>query len=331
VTFESPLLLLTLAVVPLALAGYLLLERRRARFAVNFTNVEVLAAVADEAPAWRRQLPAALLLLALTALCIGIARPAISLNAAQEKATVVLVVDTSGSMKSKDVRPSRLEAAKAAIRQFVDRVPDKLQVGIVSFSDEPQVVTAPTTDRKLLLEGVDLLAPGFGTAIGDALARTVELVSAPEGAEGGQDGAATSPDSKDKPLASILLLSDGFQTRGLISPLEGAERAKKQGMPVYTIALGTPDGTIEIVRDGERAIVPVPPDPVTLNQIAETTGGEFFDAPDAVRLQAVYEQLGSEVGRANEWREATVAFVGGAVALLLGAGILSGLWLPRLP
>ena len=331
-TFSSPWWLLSLLVVPLALAGYLWLQRRRARYAVSFTNLGVLESVVEETPSWRRWLPLALLLAALASLCVAVARPNVTLAAPQERANVVLVVDTSGSMRAQDVAPTRLGAAKEAIRTFLDRVPDELRVGIVSFSDEPQVVVPPTTDRGLLEAGVDLLSPGFGTAIGDAIVRAVEVGLAVE-AEGGERPAPAADGSGTgvQPLTAIMMLSDGFQTRGFVEPLDGAQQAADQHMPVYTIALGTDEGTIEVFRFGQRQTVPVPPDRQTLAAIAEATGGQYFDAFDADKLRSVYEQLGSEVGRIEKPREATVAFVLGGVVLLLAGGLLSGVWLPRLP
>ena len=329
-SFASPWWLLTLLVVPAALAGSLWLQRRRARYAVSFTNLGVLETVVERTPSWRRWLPLGLLLAALASLCVAVARPNVTLASPQERATVVLVVDTSGSMRAKDVAPTRLGAAKEAIRTFLGKVPDELRVGIVSFSDEPQVVVPPTTDRELLDAGVDLLSPGFGTAIGDAIVRAVEVGLSVE-AEGGRQPAAGAGVDGEKPLTAILMLSDGFQTRGFVEPLDGARQAADQRMPVYTIALGTDEGTIEVFRFGQRQTVPVPPDRQTLTAIAEATGGEYFDAVDADRLRSVYDELGSEVGRVEKPREATVAFVLGGVVLLLAGGVLSGIWLPRLP
>lgn len=327
-SFEAPLLLLSLVVVPVALAVYLLLQRGPSRYAVRYSNLDVLASVAGGSSSWVRHLPAALLLASLAALCVALARPTVTVAAPQEQATVVLVVDVSGSMRAKDVTPSRLEAAKEAMRTFVDKVPKKVRVSLVAFSDGPEVVTPPTTDRELLDQGVDYLTPGFGTAIGDAIARAVE-VAAPPSEEGTPTQAPRTSDGK--PLSAILLLSDGAQTRGTLSPGEGASRAEQAKVPVYTIALGTDSGTIEVFRFGEQRTIPVPPDRVTLRQIAEATGGEYYDAADAERLQSVYERLGSQVGRADEQREVSVGFLAGGAALLLGAGVLAGLRLPRLP
>ena len=160
-SFEAPLLLLGLLVVPLAGLGYWLLQRRPPRYAVRYTNLEVLAGVAGGRRAWRRHVPAALLLASLAALCVAFARPTVTVRVPNEKASVVLLVDVSGSMRASDVKPTRLAAAKRAMLSFLDQAPDSLRIGVVSFSDEPAVIVAPTTDRKVLAKGIDLLRPGL--------------------------------------------------------------------------------------------------------------------------------------------------------------------------
>lgn len=331
-SFEAPVWLLTLLLVPLALGGYLYLERRRARYAVSFTNVGVLAEVVERRSAWRRYLPLGFLLAAIGALCIAVARPTVSLAAPEDRASVILVVDVSGSMRAEDVAPTRLDAARGAIRSFMDKSPDGLRIGLIAFSDEPQVIVPPTRDRELLDQGVELLTPGFGTAIGDAVVRAVELGQAVQNADAEAAPPEPSPTGEVKePLTAILLLSDGSQTRGFVEPLDSAAEAKANNMPVYTISLGTDEGTIEVFRFGELQIIPVPPDRQTLAQIAEQTGGQYFDAPDADQLKSVYEKLGSEVGRVDEPRQATVGFVLAGAALLVAAAVFSGVWIPRLP
>ena len=219
----------------------------------------------------------------------------------------------------------------------------------------------PTTDHGLVRESVDVLG-GFqvygGTAIGDAIAAAVELGEQTVGPSrpGAQTIAYTAAPAQREGLVSILFLSDGAQTRGVLQPWEGAERAKEAGYPVYTIALGTPNGVLRL--DGRwrggfgfgppgsqgppggqptpgnpfgRREIPVPPDPDTLRAIAETTGGEFSEARTAEALEVAYEKLGSSLGREPGETEVTFAFVGAAAALLLAAGILSALWSPRLP
>jgi Ca-activated chloride channel family protein len=332
-SFEAPALLLSLLVVPLAAVGYWLLQRRPPRFAVRYTNLEVLAGVASRRRAWRRHVPAALLLASIAALCVAFARPTVTVKTPNERASVVLVVDTSGSMRATDVEPTRLAAAKRAMRSFLERAPDSLRVGVVSFSDEAQVVVSPTVDRAQLSQGIDVLGPGFGTAIGDALARAVELARTATG-QSGEGGGAEPPavkDAKGRSLASILLLSDGAQTRGLLSPGQGAERAQAAGIPVFTVALGTDGGTILAGPPGQEQVIPVPPDRETLAAIAEYTGAESFDAQSADALEKVYAGLGSRVGRQDKPREVTAVFVAAGALLLAGAAGLALVGAPRLP
>lgn len=332
-SFEAPALLLSLLVVPVAAVGYWLLQRRPPRYAVRYTNLEVLAGVASRRHAWRRHVPAALVLASLAALCVAFARPTVTVKAPNERASVVLVVDTSGSMRATDVKPTRLAAAKRAMRSFLERAPDSLRVGVVSFSDEAQVVVSPTVDRAQLTQGIDVLGPGFGTAIGDGLARAVELARTATGQSG--DGAVASPpvvkDDQGRSLASILLLSDGAQTRGLLSPGQGAERAQAAGIPVFTVALGTDGGTILAGPPGQEQVIPVPPDRETLAAIAEYTGAESFDAQSADALEKVYAGLGSRVGRDDRPREVTAVFAAAGALLLAGAAGFALLGAPRLP
>ncbi len=347
-TFERPLLLLTLLVVPLAVALYVLAERRRMRYAIRFTNLDVLASVVGGRYR-RRFVPLALFLLALAALCIGMARPRHTTLVARDRATVILVIDVSRSMESKDVKPNRIGAAAAAVRTFLGRVPDGLQVGLIAFAGDPAVAAPPTTNHDLVRKSLDTIEwfPSFGgTAIGDALAAAVKLGQQAVGGDNGNLAAATTaaPETQTHGLVSILFLSDGAQTRGELEPLEGADLAKAAGIPVYTVALGTPNGVLNFGAGGGGGgggggfpgqfggrRVPVPPDPETLRAIAARTGGQFFAAQSAKSLQSAYSKLGSRLGRKPGQSEITYAFLAAAALLLVAAGLLSALWSPRLP
>lgn len=320
---EWPIALLALLLVPLVLGGYLLVERRQARYAVRYTNIEVLASVAGTSR-WRSWLPVALVLLALTSAVAALSRPEARLSVSSEQASIALVVDMSGSMAAQDVKPTRLAAAEEAIRRFLADLPKRYRVGLVVFSSEPYVASPLTLDRKLLLQSLQFgNAPGQGTAIGDALARSVELLEPPSAAGG--SGATVAP--SDRPLSAILMLSDGAQTSGLLAPLQGAARARSFDIPVYTVALGTPGGVLTI-RGFTR---PVPPDPTTLREIAQTTHGEFFATQSQSKLNAVYENLASRLGHKKQWRELTSGFVALAALLALVAAGLSLRWSERLP
>ena len=346
-SFERPWLLLTLLAVPVVVALYLLAERRRMRYAIRFTNVDILAGVM-RGRLWRQYVPLALFLLALAALCLGFARPQRTTLVPKDRATVILVVDVSRSMEAKDVKPSRIGAATAAVRLFLDKVPERLQVGLIAFAGDPAVAAPPTTDHGLVREALDTLQwyPSFGgTAIGDALAEAVRIgQEAVGGGNGNLASVTAAPAENTKGLVSILFLSDGAQTRGQLLPLEGADRAKSAGIPVYTVALGTANGTLRFGYGGgtqapqgfpggfgQGRRVPVPPDPETLRAIANRTGGQFFAARDADALKSAYSKLGSRLGRKPGKSEVTYGFLAAAAALLLGAGLLSAAWSPRLP
>jgi Ca-activated chloride channel family protein len=321
-SFDSPFALLALLIVPAALLGYVILQRRRTRYALRFTNLDVLGRVVDGATAWRSRLVLALLLAALTVLCVGVARPIVTTVDTQKGATVVLVVDTSRSMMASDVTPTRLGAAKAAMRRFLVRVPGPVRVGLISFSDEPQVIVSPTTDHRRVRNGVDQLTLGGGTAIGDSIARAVAVGRPP-----GKPAPAGA-----RPTTAIVLVSDGSQTRGVLTPLEGARRALRANMPVFTIALGTDNGTVELrTIDERKRIATSPPDRATLGSIATTTRGGFFEAPSAGRLETIYGDLGAGVFRVDRRHELTVGFVDAGLILFAAAAVLSGAWLPRLP
>ena len=341
-SFERPLLLLTLLAIPLAVGVYLLAERRRMRYAIRFTNLDVLAGVMG-GRLWRRYVPPVLFLLALAALCVGVARPQRTTLVPRDRATVILVVDVSRSMEAKDVKPTRIGAAQQALRTFLKHVPSRLQIGLIAFAGEPAVAVPPTADHQLVREALDTIRwfPSFGgTAIGDALAEAVRLgQQAVSGQSGNLASVTAAGPVVPKGLVSILFLSDGAQTRGELEPLQGAERARTAGIPVYTIALGTPNGTLDFgfrppsggFPGGPGRRVPVPPDPTTLRAIADRTGGQFFAARTSESLQSAYKKLGSRLGRKPGRSEITYAFLLGAAALLVAAGVLSSLWSPRLP
>ena len=336
-TFSNPWLLLTLLVLPAPYLGYRLAERRRMRYAVRFTNLEVLAGVVGKR-SWRRLVAPLLFALAVASLLVALARPNWKRMIPSERATVILVIDASGSMQARDVKPTRLEAAQDAVRTFLKKAPKQVRIGLVVFAGEPQVAAPPTTDRALVEQAVDEIGffPGFGgTAIGDALGEAVQLglqaIDNPSGNRNLAAVAAAPAPKVPKGLVSILFLSDGKQTRGLLQPLEGADKARAVGFPVYTVALGTRNGTLTRGFGPFSRQIPVPPDPETLHSIAERTGGKFFNADSTDALQSAYAKLGSSLGRTPGKTEVTFAFLLGGIALLLAAGVASAAFAPRFP
>jgi Ca-activated chloride channel family protein len=320
-SFATPLILWGLLLIPVGLVAYWLVQRRRIKYAARFTNLDLLANVVDASPGRRRHLPALFALAALAALIVAMARPQTVVAVPRDDATVVLTMDSSASMTATDVPPTRLEAAKSASSSFLDRLPERFRTGLVSFSSTVSVLQEPTEDRDAVRSSLDAIEGDVGTALGDAIVESVAL--APDPDEQGQAGG--------KPLFAILLLSDGANSVGR-EPLEVLDEAKQAGVPIYTIAFGTPQGTVEITNDaGFTQTYNVPPDPDTLRRVAEETGGRFFEAPTEADLEAVYREIGSQVSYEDEHRELTAAFAGaGAVFLLLGAG-LSALWFGRIP
>jgi Ca-activated chloride channel family protein len=323
-SFAWPLALLSLALIPVLVLAYMLIQRRRVKYAVRFTNLDLLANVVDRSPGWRRHVPPVFALAALAALLVALARPETTIAVPRDEASVVLAIDVSGSMMATDVPPTRLDAAKEAASSFVNRLPERFGVGLVSFSTAATSLADTTEDREEILDDITGLEAHTGTAIGDAIASALDL--APKDEEGevptGTDG---------KPLVSILLLSDGASTQG-ISTDDAIGLATEAGIAVHTIALGTDSGTVTIPNQlGEPQTVSVAPDRETLQTIAEDTGGEYFDAPTEDDLNAVYEAIGSQVAWEEEKQEVTVAFAGAGAALLLLASGLSALWFGRLP
>ena len=319
-SFATPLLLLGLLLLPALVLAYRRLERRPSKYAVRYTNLDVLAGVVDATRSWRRHAGLALFLLALAALLVGFARPSMNRLADREEATIVLVIDVSGSMQAEDVEPTRLEAAQAVVRDFLKGLPKRFQVGVVAFSETAEVAAPATDDRQLAIDAIDYLYPQRGTAIGDALARGVEVARAAEPGQGGVE----------RP-AAILMLSDGSQTEGILLPTEGSARAKSFKIPVFTVALGTPEGVVEFTRFGGTRIIPVPPDKETMRQIAATTGGRYFEAKNVGDLREAYDKMGSLVSKVERKQEVTFAFLAGGLLLLLGAAATAVVTFPRLP
>ena len=314
-SFASPWSLLWLIAIPVVVGLYLLRERRRERYAGRWGTPGLLPNLVDRAPGRRRHLPVAILLVSLAALIVGVARPHANLTVGREEATVLIAVDTSRSMGATDVYPTRLAAAQNAANRLVDRVPKKFRIGVVSFSSRAQLGVAPTEDRSLVRQAIATLKPGEGTAIGDAV-----LLSARLGLrQRTSDGVV--------PPTAVLLISDGARDGGRTAPRAAAQRARALHVPVYTVALGTPNGTVRHpLPGGYTEILRVPPSPATMQLIARTSGGQFLRTTTDKQLRKVYEDLGSRLGHKTISREITDLFAGGAGALILVGTGLSVLW-----
>ncbi|HEY7629469.1 MAG TPA: VWA domain-containing protein [Thermoleophilaceae bacterium] len=317
-SFASPLVLLGLLGLPL-LAGYYLLEQRgRVAAAAAFASPAVQASVAPRRPRWRRHLPMLAILAAIALLIVAAAKPQRTVAVPVERASIMLATDVSGSMTAKDVPPTRLQAAKDAARKFVAQVPPKVNVGVMAFNDIARVLQSPTTDRTTVNAAITGMASSGGTATGNAIDTAVGVLNRTPKLNG------------KRPPAAIVLLSDGASTRGR-DPVAAAQAARKLHIPVYTIALGTPEGTITVPRRGGGTVTQhVPPDPASLRQIARASGGASFTVQTAAGLKQVYEKLGSQLGHKKEKQQITTAFAGGAAVLLLAGLAMSLGWFGRL-
>ena len=356
--FAAPILLLGLLLVPLALVVYRIVQRRRSRYPVRFTNVDLLGNLVPRTPAWRRHVPPALYLGAIAALVLALARPSMLVAVPREEATIILTMDVSGSMKAVDVEPSRLAAAQKAASDFIDQLPAAFKVGLVAFSTAPRILVDPTTDRAVLHQALDNLRAVGGTALGDAITTSLEAAGLdPAGASSGPSaspdpsaspstGPSASPSASatpapsasgdtgtpSQPIVATVLLSDGANSTGQMEPVAAAEQAAALGVPVYTIALGTAEGVVEVQDDqGFPHILNVPPDTDTLAAIAETTGGRFFQAPTAQDLAQIYQSLGSRIGYTNEEQEVTQWFAAAGLLLVVAGAGLAAHWFNRFP
>jgi Ca-activated chloride channel family protein len=318
-SFQQPLFLLLLLLLPAVVGLYLLGERGRGRAAERFSSPKLTASVAPLRPGPRRHAPMLLYGLALAALTLALARPEATVAVSEERAAVVLATDTSGSMAAHDVPPSRIEAVRKAALDFLDRAPKDLRVGTVVFNHQVRRIEPPSTDREAVRKVTEALRPSGGTATGEALASSLAVLERARGR------------TRPRPPAAVILISDGASTHGR-DPIPLARRAKRLKIPIYTVALGTDEGTIEVRdRNGILQQRAVPPDRATMRAIAKITKGRTFNASEGNEVSDVYKRLGSQVAKKDEQRQVTAAFAGGAAILLLAGGLLSLGWFGRLP
>jgi Ca-activated chloride channel family protein len=316
VSFATPIWLLGLALVPLALLAYQASRRRGSRYAVRYTAMPALKVAAGAVPAWRRHLPAALALAALAALVLALAKPQKTVAVPVERASIMLVTDHSRSMSATDVEPDRLSAAQRAARTFLNTLPDQVRVGAVAFSDTPDAVQAPSSDHDDARRIVDGQVADGATATGAALEVAIDALKNDK-----QNG--------KRPPSAIVLLSDG-KTTVPPDPVPVARTAGQLKIPIYTVALGTRDATVPNPNPFGTPLL-VAPDPETLRQIAQVSGGKAFTAEDSDSLKSIYKTLGSQLGTKTQKKQITATFAIGGLVLLLGAAVSSLRWAGRLP
>jgi Ca-activated chloride channel family protein len=321
VSFANPYVLLALLALPLLAVAYLAEQRRRRLVARAFAVEKLQPSVAPRRPRWRRHMPVLAFALALAILVAAAAKPQRTIATPIERASIMLATDVSGSMTARDVAPNRLVAAKRAARAFLDKVPARVNVGVMGFNQAPAVLSSPSTDREAARAAIASMQSHGGTATGEAIASAVTSL---------RTAHASGSSTKKPPPAAIVLLSDGAATSGR-DAVAAAKAAGDAGVRVYTVALGTPNGTITVRdRNGATVTKPVPPDPAALGRIAAASGGKSFTAETADGLSQVYQQLGSQLGHKLQKREITAAFAGGGLALMLLGGVMSLGWFGRL-
>jgi Ca-activated chloride channel homolog len=322
VSFGLPLLLLFLLAVPASAALLVVLERRRQRRGTAWAPAALLPNMTTKPRQVHRHLPTALLLLGIALLLVGFARPKATYHVKAQEATLVLVLDESGSMAATDANPTRFAAAKAIVRRFIAEAPKGYRLALVTFSDHVAVSAAPTLSLDAVANALARAHTGpQGTALADAVARAVRVASLVKGSVPGH-----------RPPAAIVVISDGGQTAGRVSPEQAAAAALKAKIPVSTILVGTPDGAVQQkLKGGFTERIQVPAQPQTLETIARGSAGRFTGGVAAVDVKGAYAELGSRTGKRKKTIEVSAAAAGGGLAFVLVGGLLSGLWFRRIP
>ncbi len=315
-SFAAPLVLLALLGLPVLVVLYCLEQRRRRSAAAAFAAPALQPSVVPRRPGWRRHVPLATAALALALLVVAAAKPQRTVAVPVERAAVMLASDVSGSMTATDIEPSRLVAAKRAATRFADDVPERVNVGVLAFNSTPRVLQSPTRDREVVKAAIAGMQPSGGTATGEAIASATSSLRP--------------ANTRRRSPAAILLLSDGKSTSGR-DAVAAAREAARLKVPVYTIVLGTDEGTITVPRaSGGTATRKVPPDPESLAQIARASGGRAYTAQNATDLKEIYQSLGSQLGHEKKKREVTSAVTGGGLFLMLVGVAMSLRWFGRL-
>jgi Ca-activated chloride channel homolog len=314
-SFQSPWLLLGLLAIPLLIGLYLTSQQRRRAYAVRFTNLALLNQVMGKGPGFRRHLPAILFIAGLAGLLFSMARPQATIRIPRGQTSVMLAVDVSGSMAASDVQPTRIDAAIAAGRTLIDKLPSNAQVGLVIFNSQAQVVAPLTGDKGSVKDALGSLAPGGGTAIGDGIQVSVaQLVSIvdPNG-------------PKSQNYARVVLLTDGSSNSGIDNQTAAAGAAQAH-IPVDTIGIGARNQTTMVqgrIVDGV--------DEQALQAIASATGGHYYYAADEGQLSRIYSDLGSHIGWVTTKLDLTVPILALGTIILVVGGLFSLRWFRLLP
>lgn len=331
-------MLWALLLVPALIIAYILAQRRRRKYALRYASLSLVKEALGHGPGIRRHIPPALFLLGITTAIIALARPVATVMLPSQQGTVILTLDVSGSMRADDLKPNRMEAAKFAALAFVEKQPRNVRIGVVSFSNNAAIVQAPTTDREAVIAAIKRLAPLRATAIGSGILTSIEAIFEEPGARPtpsrGDSLTLPEPTPAPTPLprgtyapAVVVLLSDGQSNSGP-PPIQSARQASDRGVRVYTVGVGSPEGTVLRI-DGRSIRVRL--DEETLKAIAEETDASYFKADSETDLREIYEKLSTNLVLKPEQTELTAGFTGFATLLFLIAAALSLLWFSQLP
>lgn len=330
-SFIWPAMLMLLAAIPLCAWLYVRLQHRRRQIAARYGSLGLLQTTSGRPIGARRHVPPALFLSGLAILLIALARPQAVVSLPRVEGTVILAFDVSGSMAADDLKPTRMEAAKAVARDFVQRQPPSVRIGVVAFSDGGFAVQAPTNDQAAILAAINRIAPQRGTSLGQGIFASLSAIAA-EAGETARLYSNLSPTPTPAPPGSnestvVVLLTDGENT-GPPDPLAAAQAAADRGVRVYTVGIGSAAGTTLHVNG---FTVHTRLDEPMLQRIAQLTDGTYYNAEDEQELQAIYENLNLRLVIEPEPMEITALLAGLSALVLLIGGVCSMLWFSRLP
>ena len=330
-------MLFSLVLIPLFIAAYLLMQKRRQKLTANYSSLGFESGAKGGQPGARRHIPVVFFFLGLMILAIALARPQAVVALPKQEGTVILAFDVSGSMAADDIKPTRMQAAQVAARDFVKRQPLFVQTGVVAFSDTGLSVQVPTNDPSAVLAAINRLAPQSGTSVGQGILASLNAIAT--GASGGQPAEVYSnllltPTPTPTPVphgtytpAVIILLSDGENNENP-NPLAAAQTAADRGVRIYTVGIGSPTGTTVHINGFS---LHTQLDEATLQQISQITGGTYYNAQSAQDLVKIYDHIDTQLISKPEKTELTALFAGASIFFMVIGGVFSLVWFSRLP
>jgi Ca-activated chloride channel family protein len=337
-SFIWPAMLLCLLLMPLLVVLYVRMLRRRQRMASSFSTLGLMQNLARQQFRIRRHVPPLIFLIGLIILTGAMARPQMVIGLPKVRGTVILAFDVSGSMAAKDIEPTRMEAAKAAARAFVERQPVTVQIGIVAFSEGGLSVQVPTNDKQAIQAAINRLAPSRGTSLATGIGIALNAIALAEAREQtnyySNRDVTPEPTQEPTPMpegafapAVVVLFTDGENTVDP-DPMEAVQAAIFRGVKIHTVGIGSPEGT---TLEVEGFNVHTQLDEATLKTISMMTSGTYFNARTVEDLRAIYDAVGQQMIVKPEETEVTALVAGIGVLVILIGGALSLLWFSRLP